>query len=103
MAKFAVVKTGGKQYLVQENDELIVDRLALGSRKTVELETLAIFEDEGEKIQLGTPLIKTKTEVEIIENIKGDKIRISRFKSKVRYRKVKGFRQHVSKIKILKI
>lgn len=102
MAKFAVIKTGGKQYLVKESDELVVDKLALEVGKTAALETLAIFKDDGD-IKLGDPLLKFTTEVEILENIKGDKVRIARFKSKVRYRKVRGFRQHLSKIKILKI
>lgn len=101
MAKFAIVKTGGKQYLVKENTEIMVDRLS--ADKNIELETLALFEDDSKKIEVGTPHLKTKVKAQVIENLKGDKIRVARFKSKVRYRKVRGFRAHLSRIKILSI
>ncbi|MBI2051268.1 50S ribosomal protein L21 [Candidatus Roizmanbacteria bacterium] len=103
MARYAVIKTGGKQYLVQEKDEIVVDKLANGKTKTVELETLAHFDTDKISVILGAPILKEKTKVQIIENLKGDKIRVARFKAKVRYRRVKGFRPQLSKIKILKI
>ena len=103
MAKIAVVKTGGKQYLVKEADEIVVDRIALEPGKKLELETLALFEDDGKKVEIGNPRLKLKIEAEVVEELKGDKIRVAKFKSKVRYRKVRGFRSQLSKIKILKI
>lgn len=101
MAKLAVVKTGGKQYLVKENDELYVDSIK-SEKPNVELETLALFDDEGKKIELGSS-VKTKVKAKIVENLKGDKIRVAKFKAKVRYRKVRGFRPHLSKVKIIQI
>lgn len=103
MAKFSVIKTGGKQYLVRENDEITVDRVDVEQKKNIELETLATFEDNGEKMEIGSPSLKTKTKAVVLDNIKGDKIRVARFKSKVRYRKVKGFRPALTKIKITSI
>jgi len=116
MVQFAVVKTGGKQYLVKENDEIIVDRLnvepasvplsgtsAGKERKIVELETLALFNDDGLALELGNPILKKATQAEIINHLKGDKIRVARFKPKVRYHKVKGFRAQLTKLKIIKI
>jgi large subunit ribosomal protein L21 len=102
MVKYAVVKTGGKQYLVKENDEIIVDRLADKEGDKINLETLATFEDEG-KIDLGTPVLKEKLSATVVGNMKGEKIRIAKFKSKVRYRRMSGFRPSLSKIKISKI
>jgi len=102
MVKYAVVKTGGKQYLVKENDELIVDRLVVKKGDKIDLETLATFEDEG-KIDLGFPFLKEKLSATVLGNLKGDKIRISKFKSKVRYRRVTGFRPSLTRIKIGKI
>ncbi len=102
MVRLAVVKTGGKQYLVKENDEIVVDKLQENGKK-FELETLATFDEDKGTIDLGTPSLKEKTKAELIANLKGDKVRIARFKAKVRYRKVKGFRSQFSKIKILKI
>ena len=103
MSKLAVVKTGGKQYLVKENDVIVVDKLDDEKGKKVELETLASFEESGKKIELGAPFLKTRIKAEVVENLQGDKIRISRFKSKVRYRKVRGFRAQLTKLKILSI
>lgn len=103
MSKFAVVKTGGKQYLVKENDEIFVDKLQINGRKKIDLKTLARIDSEKETVELGSPVLKEKVRGELLQNVKGDKIHIARFKAKVRYRKVKGFRSQLSKIKILKI
>ncbi|OGK17342.1 50S ribosomal protein L21 [Candidatus Roizmanbacteria bacterium RIFCSPHIGHO2_01_FULL_39_12c] len=103
MAKLAVIKTGGKQYLVKENDEIIVEKIESNGKKTVELDKLAEFDEEKINLKLGTPLLKEKIKAEILEQLKGDKLRVARFKAKVRYRKVKGFRARLTKIKITKI
>lgn len=102
MVRFAVIKSGGKQYLVKEKDEFYVDRLEGKEKDKIELETLAVF-DDNQALELGTPFLKDKVKTEIIEHVKGDKIRVAHFKSKVRYRKVKGFRPYLTKIKIEKI
>lgn len=101
--KFAVIKTGGKQYLVSENEEIYVDRLKKEVGQEIELETLAVWDSEKEKFNLGTPNLKSKVKGKIIENLKGEKIRVAKFKAKARYRRVKGFRPYLSKIKIIKI
>lgn len=100
--KFAVIRTGGKQYLIKENDELFVDRLPYEEKKAVELETLATFTDEKDLV-LGMPVLAKKTKAVILQNLKGDKIRVAKFKAKVRYRRVRGFRPQLSKIKIEQI
>lgn len=99
----AVVKTGGKQYLVRENQELIVDRLSNKEKEKIKLITLASFDEEKDTFELGAPTIKTQVEAEVVNHLQGDKLRISRFKSKVRYRRVKGFRPQLTKIRITKI
>lgn len=96
----AVIKTGGKQYLVKENDEIIVDRVSAEEKAKIDLETLAIFDPEKD-IELGLPTLKDKIKAEVLEHVKGDKIRVARFKAKVRFRKVRGFRSSLSRIKIL--
>lgn len=101
MAKLAVIKAGGKQYLVKENDEIVVERL--NEKGDVALKTLAILDDEGASIELGNPELSTQTKAKVLEDGKGEKIRVARFKSKVRYRKIRGFRPQLTKIKILSI
>ncbi|OGK20299.1 50S ribosomal protein L21 [Candidatus Roizmanbacteria bacterium RIFCSPHIGHO2_02_FULL_37_13b] len=100
---FAVIKSGNKQYFVREGEEIYVDNLNKKEGEKIELETLLISDDDGAKLDLGTPNAKSKVSVQVLQNLKGDKVRVARFKSKTRYHKVKGFRAKLSKIKILKI
>ncbi len=102
MQKRAVIRTGGKQYLVKENDVITVDKLTVPEKKKVEIDTLAIFDEEN-VFELGRPTLGAKTEAEVLSHLKGDKIRVARFKAKVRYRKVKGFRSQLTQLKITKI
>lgn len=103
MSKLAVIKTGGKQYLVKENNEIIVDRLEEEKGKKVDLVTLAVFDTEKEDLEIGTPTLTKNVQAEILEHLKGDKIRVAKFKAKVRYRRVRGFRSRLTKLKISKI
>lgn len=101
--KFAVIKTGGKQYLVRENDEIVVDFLKNDADVTVELPTLALGDFESGDVEVGTPLLKTLTKVKILENLKGDKLRVARFRAKTRGRKVTGFRPMLSRVKVISL
>lgn len=59
---------------------------------------------DDKKVKIGQPLIKgASVEVEIFDQIKGEKIRVATFKAKARYRKVKGFRPLLTRVKILSI
>jgi len=103
MAKLAVIKTGGKQYLVKEGEEIIVDHLS-SKKEEVSLPALAIFDPKKEEIEVGQPLLEKTVKAKVLEDtIKGEKIRVARFKAKVRYRRVKVFRPKLTKIKIEKI
>jgi len=104
MDKLAVIKTGGKQYLVREGDEVIIDHLSLKKDETIELPTLAIIDSKKEEVEIGQPILKKTVKAKVVDDlIKGDKIRVARFKAKVRYRRVKGFRPTLTKIRIEKI
>ena len=101
--KLAVIKTGGKQYLVAKDQEIIVEKLEGDKESQIELEMLALMDTESEKIDLGKPALKEKAKAAIIEQLKGDKIRVARFRAKSRYRKVRGHRQKLTKIRIVSI
>ena len=103
MSQFVAIKTGGQQFLVKQGDEIIVNKIDKEPKSKLEFDLLAKFDTENGNIELGNPLLKTKVKGELLEQIKGDKIRVSRFKAKVRYRKVKGFRAQLTKAKIIKI
>ncbi len=98
--KYAVIKLSGHQYRVEEDQELIVDRLEQEEGKQIEIPEILLVVDNS-KVEIGQPLVKkTKIKAKVIEHLKGDKIRVVRFRAKSRYRKVKGFRASLTKIQI---
>jgi large subunit ribosomal protein L21 len=100
--KYAIIKTGGKQYKVTEGDILDIDRLPQEEGQVVFDQVLLLVTDSGVKI--GKPTIAgEKVEAKILGSIKGVKVRVSKFKSKVRYRRVSGFRASLTKVQIEKI
>lgn len=98
----AVVKIGGKQYIVAEKETLLVDRLQDGT-KELTLDALLTF--DGKTTNVGTPHVKgVKVGAKVIESeVKGDKIRVIRYKSKKRVHKENGHRQKYSRIEISSI
>lgn len=59
---------------------------------------------DGKKVKIGQPLVKgAKVEAQIVDQVKGKKIRVATFKAKSRYRRVKGFRPLLTRVKILSI
>lgn len=98
----AVVKIGGKQYIVAEKETLLVDLLPEGT-KELSLDAMLII--DGDKTQVGTPTVKgVKVTAKVKEElVKGDKIRIIRYKSKKRVHKETGHRQKYSRIEITSI
>ena len=100
--KYAVVKTGGKQYKVSEGDIIEVDRISGKDGKVAFEEVLLLVSDNN--IKVGKPFINgVRVEGKILEDIRGEKVRVSKFKSKVRYRRTTGFRAALSRIRIEKI
>jgi large subunit ribosomal protein L21 len=100
--KYAVVKTGGKQYKVSEGDVVEIDRIA-GKDGKISFEEVLLLVNDG-KVTVGKPFINgEKVEAKILEDIKGIKVRVSKFKSKVRYRRTTGFRAALTKVQIEKI
>ena len=98
----AVVKVGGKQYVVAEKETLLVDRLPDGTK---ELTLDAMLVIDGDKTTVGTPLVKgvaVKANV-IEEEVKGDKLRVIRYKAKKRVHKEMGHRQKYSRIQVASI
>ena len=100
--KYAVIKTGGKQYTVSEGDVIEIDRLPQERGKVTFADVLLYVTDDSVKI--GKPTVAgEKVEATLVENFKGEKVRVSKYKSKVRYRKTIGFRAYLSRVKIDKV
>ena len=98
----AVVKISGKQYLVSEKESLLVDLLPEGT-KELTLDALLVI--DGDKTKVGTPTVKgAVVKAKVVEaEVKGDKIRVIRYKSKKRVHKETGHRQKYTKIEITSI
>ena len=101
--KLAVIKTGGKQYLVKEGEILKIEKIEPARGKTIKFDQVLLRVD-GELVEIGKPYLKdAKVEAEILEQGKRPKITVIKYKAKVRYKRKKGHRQLFTKVKITKI
>lgn len=100
---FAVIKTGGKQYRVQEGDILDVDKLNKEEGQKITFDQVLLVEDDKETL-IGTPLIqKAQVKGVILENFKDDKVIVFKKKRRKQYKKKMGHRQELTRVKIEKI
>ncbi len=101
--KYAIIRTGGQQFRVQEGDLIDVNLLP-EAKKSLTLSEVLLFVD-GDKVKVGQPLVKdVVVKAKVIEPaFKGPKLRIMRFKAKSRYRKRKGHRQQYTRLEIVSI
>jgi large subunit ribosomal protein L21 len=100
---FAVIKTGGKQYVVKEGDVLSVEKLKAKAGETVQFDQVLLIED-GDQTLIGTPILdKAAVRAEVVKNFKDDKILIFKKKRRKQYRRTRGHRQPLTEVKIQKI
>jgi large subunit ribosomal protein L21 len=99
--KKAVISTGGKQYLVSENQEIEVEKLP--ADKSASFEALLVI--DGDKISVGMPSVTgVKVTADIVEQVvKAPKVTAIRYKAKKRVKKVRGHRQKLTRIKVKSI
>ena len=99
----AVIKTGGKQYLVQEGDILEIERIESDDKGVIVFaEVLMIGDEKG--VKLGAPLLEgAKVVAQLEEDFRDDKIIVFKMKRRKRYRKTQGHRQNKTRVKITKI
>jgi len=101
----AVIKTGGKQYLVRQGDVLKVEKISEKSKKNIIFNEVLLLVDEVKKTsQVGNPFLKNvKVKAEFLEEGKGKKILGAKYKPKVRYYRKINHRQSYTKVKITEI
>lgn len=98
--KYAVIRTGGKQYKINEGDVIDVERLSPTNDKSVTFSEVLMVTD-GEDVKLGAPLLSgVSVTGTVVDDIRGEKIRIAKYKAKVRYRRITGHRQALTRVKI---
>lgn len=98
---YAIVKTGGKQYRVEEGQTLLVERLAAEEGATVPLQPLLYRGDDD--ILDGDDLAKVTVEAKVVGHERGPKLRVVKFKPKRGYKRRSGHRQEMTRIEVTKI
>tara|TARA_B100001765_G_C19403461_1_gene293379 strand:+ start:339 stop:719 length:381 start_codon:yes stop_codon:yes gene_type:complete len=100
---FAVVKTGGKQYKIKENDIILVEKLSGKEGTSINLNEILLISNEKET-KIGTPLLKGfDVKAKVLEQKKSKKIIVFKKKRRKNYKKKSGHRQNLTAIKIIKI
>lgn len=102
---FAVIETGGKQYLVKTGDSLKIEKLdAEVGNNVVFDKVLMLASEDGSDVKIGKPYLEgVSIGATVEEQTRNKKVRVVKFKRKVRYKKVHGHRQHVTKVKLASI
>lgn len=95
--QYAVCEISGRQYTVKPDQTLEVDYL--GDIKSLTVDKVLLMVN-GEKLEVGTPYLKTSLEFEVLGSKKLEKVRVAKYSAKANYRKVKGQRREVSLIKL---
>lgn len=99
---YAIIQTGGKQYKVEAGDEVLVEKLNAEIGAEVEFDVLLVADEAGVKI--GTPVVEgVKAKAKVLEQGKGEKVIVFKYKPKKNIRKKNGHRQPYTKVEILSI
>ena len=101
---FAVIKTGGKQYLVEPGKKLKIEKLPFEAGKDFLFEEVLLVVGEKEDIKIGTPLVESaKVSAKVLRHARAKKITNLRYHSKTRRRRKQGHRQHFTEVEITAI
>ena len=100
---YAVLKTGGKQYKVAENDVIIVEKLVAEAGSNIDLDEVLMIGD-GEASTVGTPtIVGAKVTAEVLEQKRGKKVIVFKKKRRQNYRRTRGHRQELTVLRITDI
>ncbi|OIP80474.1 50S ribosomal protein L21 [Candidatus Peregrinibacteria bacterium CG22_combo_CG10-13_8_21_14_all_44_10] len=101
---FAVIEIGGKQYQVEEKEELLIEKIDATEGQNLTVKTVVLFAKSDSDVEVGMPYVQGATvELKVLEEVKGDKIRVFKMKAKKRYARTQGHRQKYWNVKVLKI
>jgi large subunit ribosomal protein L21 len=98
MSTYAIVKTGGKQYRVEQGQTLLVERLPVGDGESVTLQPL-LFVD-GSSVFDGEDLASVSVTARVVAHERGPKLRVVKFKPKRGYKRRTGHRQNLTRIEV---
>lgn len=99
---YAIVKTGGKQYKVSAGDVISIEKLAVEVGETVELPVICVV--DGDAIEANPEkAAATKVTAEVLDQYKGKKQMVFKFKKRKGYKKLKGHRQQLTKVRVIAV
>ena len=98
----AIIKTGGKQYLVQPGDKLKVEKLEKKEGEEFSFLDVLLVEKDN-KVEIGTPMLKAEVQAKVLSHGKGDKVIVFKYKPKKRESRKIGHRQPYTEIEIIGI
>ena len=97
---YAVIESGGKQHRVEEGEVLKLEKLDVATGDTVDFDKVLMV-GEGESVKIGTPYVEgSKVTAEVLDQARGDKIKIIKFNRRKHHRKQQGHRQWYTEVKI---
>ena len=100
---YAVIKTGGKQYRVQQGDVIFVEKIDSQANDAVTFEEVLLVGD-GEQTKIGAPVVAgAKVEGKVLAQVKAKKVVVYKYKAKKNERKKQGHRQPYTKVEIVAI
>ncbi|HOW85871.1 MAG TPA: 50S ribosomal protein L21 [Candidatus Aminicenantes bacterium] len=100
---YAVILTGGKQYRVKEGDVLAVEKLDLEPGRKAQFDRVLLIEDGG-MVQVGTPVLDSAMVLGLVlENFKDEKVLVFKKKRRKQFRRTRGHRQQLTKVRITRI
>ena len=103
MSTYAIVQTGSKQYRVQAGDSIRVESLPVYTGEIVSIDDVLMVSRDGD-VKVGTPVVDgARVRAQVTSRGRGRKITVFKYKSKVRYRRTKGHRQHYTDLRIIDI
>ena len=102
---FAVIETGGKQYLVKSGEAIKIEKLPTEVGGTVTFDkVLLLADDDGLNVEIGKPYLEgVVISGEVAQQGRSKKILVVKYKRKVRYTRTRGHRQHFTKVKVVKV
>lgn len=95
----AIIKTGGKQYLVKPGDKIKVEKLDKKEGENFSFTDVLLVE-KSRKVEIGKPKVGAEVEAKVLKHGKGDKVIVFKYKSKKRYSRKIGHRQPYTEVEI---
>ncbi|MCH2189028.1 50S ribosomal protein L21 [Candidatus Gracilibacteria bacterium] len=100
----AVIEVGGNQFIVRKGDIIETKKQDAEVKAKITVPALLISDEEGKETKVGTPLVEgSKVELKVLDQTKGEKVRVFKMKSKKRYMRNKGFRPSITQFEVVSV